>query len=166
MADIIKEILKTLPQDKISDACYEGANIVFYTKDSAFFLDNKGIIRNAVSEFKKRMELRPDPSICMEPEEAEKIIRSLIPEDAGVAQVLFDTHRSEVIIEADKPGIAIGKQGETLRAIREKCLWVPLVRRTAAIKSEIVDNIRKVLFQHSDYRRKFLDQVGHRIYDG
>ena len=68
MADIIKEILKTLPQDKISDACYEGANIVFYTKDSAFFLDNKGIIRNAVSEFKNRMELRPDPSICMEPE--------------------------------------------------------------------------------------------------
>ncbi len=166
MPDIIKEIIKVLPQENISDASYEGANIVFYTKNKEYFLDNKGTIRNAVQTFKKRIELRPDPSMCMLEEDAKKVIMEMIPSDAGVVQCLFDTHRSEVIIEAEKPGIAIGKQGEILRAIREKCMWVPLVRRTAAIKSDIVDNIRKVLFQHSDYRRKFLDKVGHRIYDG
>jgi len=33
MSEILKEILKNLPDDKISDAVFEGANIVLYTKD-------------------------------------------------------------------------------------------------------------------------------------
>ena len=41
MPDIIKEILSDLPANKISDAVFEGANIVLYTKDMDFFLDNK-----------------------------------------------------------------------------------------------------------------------------
>ena len=40
MTDIITEILKRLPEDKISDAVFEGANIVLYTKSKSFFLDN------------------------------------------------------------------------------------------------------------------------------
>ncbi|MEK6846402.1 MAG: hypothetical protein AABY26_06590 [Nanoarchaeota archaeon] len=40
MADILKEIIKILPKDKISDAAFEGANIVVYTKDKDYFLDN------------------------------------------------------------------------------------------------------------------------------
>ena len=74
MADILKEIIKVLPDDKISDAAYEAANIVLYTKDKDYFLDNKGTIREAVKQFKKRIELRPDPSMCMEMEKAEKLI--------------------------------------------------------------------------------------------
>jgi len=57
MADIIKEILKLVPENKISEAGYEGANIVLYTKDREFFLDNKGAIKKIVDEFKKRVEL-------------------------------------------------------------------------------------------------------------
>ena len=45
MADITKEILKNLPQDKISDVNFEAANIVLYTKDKDFFLNNNGIIK-------------------------------------------------------------------------------------------------------------------------
>ena len=166
MGDIVKEILKSLPENKISDVNFEGANIVLYTKDKDFFLNNNGIIKKVVDDIKKRVELRPDPSVTMEMEEAEKIIRSIIPEEAGVDQVIFDSQRSRVIIEADKPGIAIGKQGAILREIRTKTLWVPLIRRKPAIRSKLIENIRAVLYQHSDYRRKFLDKVGHRIYDG
>ena len=166
MADIIKEILKKLPDDKISLAAFEGANIVLYTKDKDYFLDNKGTIKEAVDEFKKRVELRPDPSMCLEMEKAEKEIRKIMPEEAGVDQVIFDPQRSIAIIEVDKPGLAIGKQGSLLRDIREKTMWVPLIRRKPAIRSEIIENIRSVLYQHSDYRKKFLDKVGHRIYDG
>ena len=54
MADIIKEILKKIPETKISLAAFEGANIVLYTKDKDFFLDNKGVIKEIVDEFKKR----------------------------------------------------------------------------------------------------------------
>ena len=71
MADIIKEILKDLPPDKISEASYEGANIVLYTKDKEFFLHNNGLIKECVDKVKKRIELRPDPSITMNQEEAE-----------------------------------------------------------------------------------------------
>ena len=166
MAEIIKEILKDLPGDKISDASFEAANIVLYTKDKDFFLNNNGLIKKIVDSIKKRVELRPDPSITMDMEEAEKEIKKIIPEEAGVDQVIFDPQRSRVVIEAEKPGLAIGKQGAILRDIRSKTLWVPLINRKPAIRSKLIETIRAVLYQHSDYRRKFLDKVGHRIYDG
>src|SRR3989338_9471406 len=166
MSKIIKEILKQLPENKISDAVFEGANIVLYTKDREFFRDNEGTIRKIVDSIKKRVELRPDPAVNMGQKEAEEAIREIIPESAGVGNVIFDVHRSQVIIETDKPGLAIGKQGSILRDIKNRTLWVPLIRRTPAIKSQLIENIRSVLYQNSDYRRKFLDKIGHRIYDG
>ncbi len=162
----MKEIMKDLPADKISEANFEAANIVLYTKDREFFLSNNGLIKKVVDNIKKRVELRPDPSITMEMEAAENEIRKIIPEEAGVDQILFDPQRSRVVIEADKPGLAIGKQGAILRDIRAKTLWVPLIHRKPAIRSKLIETIRAVLYQHSDYRRKFLDKVGHRIYDG
>jgi KH/beta-lactamase-domain protein len=166
MADIIKEILSNLPDKKISDASFEAANIVLYTKDQDFFLNNNGLIKKVVDSIKKRVELRPDPSITMDMEKAEKEIKKIIPKEAGIDSINFDPHRSRVTIEAEKPGLAIGKQGSILRDIRAKTLWVPLISRKPAIKSKIIENIRAVLYQHSDHRRKFLDKVGHRIYDG
>ena len=163
---IIKEILKSLPSDKISEANFEAANIVLYTKDADFFLNNNGLIKKIVDNIKKRVELRPDPSITMDQEKAEKEIKKIIPEEAGVDQIIFDPQRSRVIIEAEKPGLAIGKQGVILREIRSKTLWVPFINRKPAIRSKLIETIRAVLYQNSDYRRKFLDKVGHRIYDG
>ncbi len=166
MSEILNEILKDLPDNKISDAGFEGANIVLYTKDKDFFLNNSGIIRDIVNKIKKRVELRPDPSITHDREVAEKEIKDIIPEEAKIDQIIFDPQRSIVIIEAEKPGIAIGKQGENLKAIRKKTLWVPVIKRTPAIRSQIIENIRAVLYQNSDYRRKFLNKVGKRIYNG
>ncbi|HLC32731.1 MAG TPA: beta-CASP ribonuclease aCPSF1 [Candidatus Nanoarchaeia archaeon] len=166
MAEIIKEILKFVPSEKVSDACFEGANIVLYTKNKEFFFDNEGLIRQVVNEFKKRVELRPDPSLILDQEKAEKEIKKILPEEAGITQILFDPQRSSVIIEAEKPGLAIGKQGSLLRDIREKTLWIPLIRRAPALRSQIIENVRAVLYEHSDERRKFLDKIGHRIYDG
>jgi hypothetical protein len=166
MANIIKEILALLPDGKVSDACFEGANIVLYTKDKNYFLDNKGTIKNAVDEFKKRIELRPDPSVCLDMEKTRDILKKILPEEVGLTNVIFDAQRSIVIIEVEKPGLAIGKKGSILTDIREKTFWVPIIKRTPAIRSELIENIRGVLYENSDYRRKFLDRVGHRIYDG
>lgn len=166
MVDILKEIFKIVPQEKVSSAGFEAANIVLYTKDPEFFTNNDGVIRAAVQEFKKRIELRPDPSICMPKDEAEKKIKKILPEEAGIGQLLFDEQRSIVYIEAEKPGLAIGKQGALLRDLREQTHWVPIVRRTPPIRSILIENIRAVLFEHGEYRKKFLDKVGHRIYDG
>src|SRR4030042_7017620 len=98
MSEILNEILKFLPEGKISEAGFEGANIVLYTKDKEFFLDNKGAIKGLVDEFKKRIELRPDPVITMPQDKAEKKIKELIGDEAGVQEVIFDPQRSRVII--------------------------------------------------------------------
>ena len=166
MPDIIKEILKFIPEETISNACFEGANIVLYTKDKEFFLNNNGVIKKIVDEFKKRVELRPDPAISLDIEKAKKEIVDIVPKEAKVGNIIFDPQRSMVIIESEKPGLAIGKQGSLLREIRNKTLWVPLIRRTPAIRSKLIEDIRSVLYQNNDYRKKFLNKVGHRIYDG
>ncbi|MFH1682380.1 MAG: beta-CASP ribonuclease aCPSF1 [Candidatus Woesearchaeota archaeon] len=166
MADILKEIIKVLPDGKISEATYEAANIVLYTKDKDYFLDNQGTIKKAVDEFKKRIEVRPDPSVCMSLEEAEKVIRKIIPKEVEISEIIFDPPRSMVIIHVDKPGLAIGKQGEVLKEIKSKVFWVPLVKRMPPIRSKLIESIRAVLYENADYRKKFLNKTGHRIYDG
>jgi predicted metal-dependent RNase len=89
-SEIVKEILKAIPEGKISDVNFEGANIVLYTKKKDFYLDNGGIIKGIVDVIKKRIELRPDPSICLEVEKAEKTIRKIVPEVAKLGSIIFD----------------------------------------------------------------------------
>ena len=48
MPNILDEMLKELPKDKISEACFEGANIILYTKDREFFLANSLAIKEMV----------------------------------------------------------------------------------------------------------------------
>jgi len=166
MPDILKEIIKVLPEGKISEATFEAASIVLYTKDKDYFLDNRGTIKKAVDEFKKRIELRPDPSICLELEEAEKTIKTILPKEAEIKELIFDPPRSVVIIHVEKPGLAIGKQGELLKEVKAKTLWVPLIKRMPPIRSKLIESIRSVLYENADERKKFLNKTGHRIYDG
>jgi uncharacterized protein len=162
---IVEDIKGMLPDNAdVSTISFEGANIVIYTKNKDFFLDCNGVIKKIVGEIKKRVELRPDPSLCMGLEKAEKIIKDSMPEEVGKVEVTFDPQRSQVVIEAEKPGLAIGKSGENLKEIKKKTLWVPLVRRIPSIRSKLIENIRQVLYQNDDYRKKFLNKVGERIY--
>jgi len=166
MGDILKEIISTLPEGKVDNALFEGANIVLYTKDKNYFFDNEGTIRKAVQQFKKRIELRPDPSICMDREKAEKEIKKIVPKEAVIGEMIFDPPLSQVIIHAEKPGLVIGKHGELLKEISNKTFWVPTVKRVPPIESKLIESIRSVLYENADYRKKFLDRTGHRIYDG
>lgn len=166
MNEIIKEILKSLPEGRVSDASFEAANIVLYTKDRSYFLDNKNTIKNAVDAVKKRIELRADPSILLEEEKAKEIITNMFSEEAGLTGLFFEKARSVVTIEVEKPGAAIGKQGMALKEIKEKTMWTPSIRRATVIKSQIIDDIKALLYVNSEERRKFLDRIGHRIYDG
>lgn len=164
--DIIKEILKHVPNDKISDVAFEAANIVLYTKDPEFFRNDAGLVRNAVNIVKKRIELRPDPSMCVEPEKAKKLITKILTEESGVDDIIFDPQRSVVYIEVENPGVAIANRGELLTKIKSEALWVPVLKRKPPIKSQLIENIRSVLYENSEYRRKFLHKVGERIYNG
>lgn len=164
MADILKNIKEQLGSN-IADANFEGANIVLYTDNERFFKEGEPKIKEIVDQIKKRVELRADQNILLNQEETEKKIRKIIPEEAEVSQILFDYHRSIVIIEARKPGLVIGKQGSIFNEIRRETLWTPHVQRSPALRSKITENIREVLYANNTYRRKFLNSIGKKIYN-
>ncbi|MFT4326166.1 MAG: beta-CASP ribonuclease aCPSF1 [Candidatus Woesearchaeota archaeon] len=166
VSEIIKEIMKDIPSGKISDAVFEGANVVLYTKDKEFLIEGNPLMKEIVNKIKKRIELRADPSICEETTKAQKIIEKLIPEEAKADQIIFDLPRAVVFIESTKPGVAIGKQASILHEIKQKTCWTPIIRRTPTIRSQLIENIRSVLYENNDQRRKFLNECGERIYNG
>jgi len=163
MADILKTIKDHLPKC-ISNAVFEGANIVVYTDDKDFFLSGERKIKEIVDKIKKRIELRADQKILLDKEETEKKIREVVPKEAEITNIIFDIQRSIVVIEAKKPGLVIGKQGSVLAEIKKKTLWVPQVQRSPAIQSKITENIRSVLYLNNNYRRRFLNNIGKKIY--
>jgi hypothetical protein len=161
------EILDKITQQlsgKIKEANFEGANIVLYTDNEKFFKEGEGEIKKVVDEIKKRIELRADEKILLSKETAEKKIKEIVPSDAEITNVIFDVNRSIVIVEAKRPGLVIGKQGSILDQIRQETLWTPQVQRSSAIKSKITENIREVLYANNSYRRKFLNDIGRKIY--
>jgi len=162
--DILKSIEEKLP-GKVNEASFEGANIVLYTDNENFFKDDNGKIREIVNEIKKRVELRADQKILMEQEKAEAKIREIIPQEAEITKIIFDFHRSIAVIEAKKPGMVIGKNGSILEEVRQKTLWSPQVQRSAAITSKITDNVREALYANNTYRRKFLNNIGKKVYN-
>jgi len=164
MADILKTIEDQLPRGTIGSTIFEGANIVVYTTDTAFFKNGDSQIKEVVNVIKKRIELRADKSLLMGQEETEQKIREIIPKEAEITQIIFDPQRSSIVIEAKKPGLAIGKSGSLLREVKITTMWTPQVQRSSAIKSKITDKIREVLYQDNSYRKKFLNNIGEKIY--
>jgi uncharacterized protein len=161
------DILNTIKEklgEKVTDECFESANIVLYTNNERFFKEGEGRIKEIVNEIKKRIELRADQKILLEQSKAEKEIRRIVPEEAEITGIIFDIQRSIVVIEAKKPGMVIGKQGAILDEIKNATLWVPQVQRSPAIKSQITESIREVLYANNNYRRKFLHSIGEKIY--
>ncbi len=161
--DILKNITDQLKGD-ITEASFEGANIVLYTNNETFFKQGESKIKEIVSQIKKRVELRADQKILHEESQVEEEIKRIVPQEAEITNIIFDTNRSIVLIEAKKPGMVIGKQGSILEQIRRATLWVPQIQRSPAIKSKITESIREVLYANNTYRRKFLNSIGKKIY--
>jgi len=165
MMKIKEEINENIPQEaQIIDICFEGSEIVIYVKNEDFFKRNGDVIKQLVSKLKKRISVRPDPSISMDMEEARKKIREIVPEEAGIDEITFEPAFGRLTIEAQKPGLVIGKGGETLKKIKTETLWFPVVKRAPTIPSEVVQTIRRVLFEESEFRKKFLNKLGEKIH--
>lgn len=148
----------------ISDIDFEGPRVVFYCKDLDLLMENGEVIKEFARKIRKRIILRPAPNILTESEKAEKKIRRLVPAEAGITNIIFSQDVGEVTIEAQKPGIAIGKGGGLLREIMQKISWTPRVVRAPPIKSDIVQNIRRSIIQGGTKRRDILRKIGRRIH--
>lgn len=164
MPDILKNIEQELPKGVINELIFEGANIVLYTDNKDFFKTGEDKIKEVVNRIKKRIELRADKKILASEIETEKTIRALISEEAEITSIIFDVQRSTVVVEAKKPGMVIGKQGSILNDIKSSTMWSPVVQRSPAIPSRITEKIRSVLYANNNYRKKFLSEIGQKIY--
>ncbi|ELZ73210.1 beta-CASP ribonuclease aCPSF1 [Haloferax sp. Atlit-10N] len=159
------EITNELPRDiSVSDVKYEGPELVVYTRDPKKFAQNGDLIRKLASKLRKRITVRPDPDVLSDPREAEPKILSVIPEEAGVTDLDFHIDTGEVVIEAEKPGMVIGRHGSTLREITQKVGWTPEVVRTPPIESSTVSNVRNFLKQEREDRRRILERTGRQIH--
>ena len=159
------EITNEVPDDiSITEVTYEGPELVVYTRDPKKFAQNGDLIRRLASQLRKRITVRPDPSALSAPEAARKEIMSVIPEEAGVTDLDFHHDTGEVVIEAEKPDMVIGRHGSTLREITQEVGWTPEVVRTPPIESATVQNVRNFLKQEREDRRDILERVGRQIH--
>ncbi|HON40955.1 MAG TPA: beta-CASP ribonuclease aCPSF1, partial [Methanoculleus sp.] len=146
----------------VSDVEFEGPELVIYTDDPKQFADQADLIKILARDLRKRIVVRPN--ILEDPERAAQEIRAVVPENAGITEIFFDPETGEVLIEAEKPGVVIGKNGATLREITKQIGWTPKVVRTPPIESSTVKQIRAYLRSVKDERKVFLRKIGRRIH--
>ncbi|MUV89730.1 beta-CASP ribonuclease aCPSF1 [Halapricum sp. CBA1109] len=165
LEDIEETILQEVPNDiSISNVTYEGPELVVYTRDPKKFAQDGDLVRRLASKLRKRITVRPDPDVLAHPDEAREQIREVIPDEAGVTDLDFHADTGEVVIEAEKPGMVIGRHGSTMREITQEVGWTPEVVRTPPIESSTVKNVRNFLKQERDERRDILERIGRQIH--
>ena len=77
---ILKELREKLPSDaNISEVKFEASEIIIYTKNKDFFKSSEEQVKDIVKQLKKRVEIRPDISICLDPEKAKNKIYDIVP---------------------------------------------------------------------------------------
>ena len=162
--EILKKVKSLLPSEVVSRIELEGSEIIVYTKDSEFFKKHEETVRKVVGELKKRIEIRPESTLCLDTKHVKEKIMEIVPEEAKIKDIYFEKERSLVIIAAEKPGLVIGKGGETFKRIKSESLWVPRIERVPSIKSDIIDGIRKVIHTETKFRKKFLNRIGENIF--
>jgi len=162
----IEEKLKEIaPRDaEISKVEFEGPEVVIYTKNPKAFFGTTNLVSKIAFELKKRVNIRTDKSMLMDKEEAMKIIKAKIPEEAEVKEIYFNEPFCEVVIEAIKKGMVIGKGGEISKSIIIETGWTPNIMRSPTTESKTLTGIRRHLQRHAEDRKKFLLKVAEKIY--
>ena len=160
-----KRVVKQVVPDhvEITAIDFEGPTIVIYTKNIEIFAESNDLVRQIAQQLRRRIIVRPDPSLLSPSEDAERVIRETIPAEAQITGIFFETETGEVTIEALAPGMVIGRHGAVLNEIKKKIGWAPKVVRTPPIPSKTVDEIRQYLRTIQDDRQQFLKTVGRKL---
>ncbi|MFH1225214.1 MAG: beta-CASP ribonuclease aCPSF1 [Candidatus Diapherotrites archaeon] len=163
--EIKEKIAESVPKEAgITSVEMEGPEIAIYTRNPKAFFENENYVAKLAFELKKRVNIRTDKSLLTEQEEARKKIIEIIPPDAQIKEIAFNDVFSEVVIESIKPGLVIGKGGETSKRIILETGWTPNIIRAPTSESEILRGIRRHLYNSSKERKKILQDVAAKIY--
>ena len=162
---IIEDIISSLPKDsEITSVEFEGPEISIYSKNPDIIGEENQSVREVARQMRKRIVIRSDPSIRMDTQEAADTIQSIVPAEAEITNIFFDDNLGDVIVEAKKPGIVIGKEGKNLKSIRKQTFWRPDVIRTPPLKSKTVDLVRGMIKKEKEDQKQILIQIGERIH--
>ncbi len=164
-AEISQTILEHIPKEaEVSRIEFEGPALAVYTKKPEILIEQSYIIADIVNLIRKRIVVRSDPSVRLPEKETERVIFETVPKEAGISSVSFDPSLGEVVIEAKKPGLVIGKNGAILQEIIRETRWRPRILRSPPIPSKIVAHMRHYLHAESKERERILRTVGERIF--
>jgi KH/beta-lactamase-domain protein len=155
---------KLPPGTNVTGLEFEGPELVIYTDDPKKLADDGEIIRSLAKELRKRVVVRPDLKVLAEPEVAITKIQEVVPKEAVLTDYYFDGETGEVVIEAEKPGLVIGRHGATLREITKMIGWTPKVVRTPPVRSSTIANIKDYLRSVQQERKTILRTVGRKIH--
>ena len=162
--EIRNTILSNIPREiGITRIEFEGPRLALYAQKPEILVEQSHIVADIAGKIKKRIVIRSDPSVRMRELDAEKIVKEILKE-AGLVQSYFDPTLGEVILEVEKPGIAIGKGGANLLEIVKQTRWNPNVVRSPPIPSLTIKQIRGYLYSKNKEREKFLREAGESIF--
>jgi uncharacterized protein len=89
--EISQYILQKVPREaEVTRIEYEGPMLAVYTKKPEILVDQSSIVAEIVGVIRKRIVIRPDPSVRIPEVEAEKITRELIAPEAEITDINFD----------------------------------------------------------------------------
>ncbi len=156
----IEQIFPSLDYSTID---LEGANVVLYSKQSDKFVEDPENIKKLAQAIRRRVIVRPDPSVLIPEDEAEEKIRKIIPAEIAISDVYFEHDSGEVIIEVDDPESIQNRNSTIQNQIRKEIKWAPRITRAPPIKSATIKMVREFLKAEAEERRKFLRNLAKRI---
>jgi KH/beta-lactamase-domain protein len=154
-----------MPKDaEITRIEFEGPRLAIYVKNVNLLSEQNYVVTEIVNLLHKRIVIRSDQSIRLPEREAEVYIRKLVPAEAEVTAINFDPSLGEVVVEAKKPGVAIGKEASVLQQVVKETRWRPRILRAPPLHSKIIASTRHILHTESEERSRILRDVGERIF--
>jgi uncharacterized protein len=164
-AKIRETIVEHMPKDaEITRIEFEGPRLAIYVKNVGLLAEQSYVVTEIVNLLHKRIVIRSDQSIRLPEREAEAYIRKIIPAEAEISSINFDPSLGEVVVEAAKPGVAIGKEAAVLQQVVKETKWRPRILRAPPLHSKIITSTRHILHTESEERSRILRDVGERIF--
>jgi len=163
--EISQTILEHIPKEaEVTRIEFEGPALAIYTKKPEILVEHSYAVADIVNLIRKRIVVRSDPSVRLPEKEAERLINEIVSKEAEITGINFDPSLGEVIVEAKKPGLVIGKNGTVLHEIIRQTRWRPRVLRSPPIPSKIMAHMRHFLHSETKERDRILRTVGERIF--
>ena len=141
---------------------FEGPRIAIYTDRPEIFADRNRIARELVNLIKKRVIVRPDPSIRAPREEVERVVAEAF---AGHQYTLrIDEELGEVVLTIKTRDVVVPIDEAVVSELERRLNWVFVVNREPPMTSTTVEKVRRYIYGAGPERLEVLRSIGERIF--